>query len=266
MIGIPEVENLNIDTQRAEELAILMELLPEITNLNSGGLARRLLELQSQGHHGVYRNFAENFLPQAYYRTATDDWLDAKARDVGLKRLTAVKAEHWVKFTREDATGNALIPINGMVATSVDTSGKVYRFLVKETVVAAAGQTDINVRVVAEQEGVASNVGAATITEMKTAFPGWDSITNEADTIIIEGRDIEEDGRPLEPEEAISATTGLRRRIGLQWQAANSCNWAAYELKALTAGARDVVVKQLRGGGGRLTSTSPAPPGCPPIT
>ncbi|MBW2619284.1 MAG: baseplate J/gp47 family protein, partial [Deltaproteobacteria bacterium] len=92
-------------------------------------------------------------------------------------------------------------------------------------------------------------VGTATITEMMTAFPGWDSVTNESDWITTEGRDEEADGRVLVSGEAITATTGLRRRIGLKWQSGNLCNWAAYLLWAYTGGAVEARTEQLRGAG-----------------
>jgi len=250
-IGIPEVEGITLDDVREEDFGIMgqSDVLPKVTNLNPGGPTRRVVELLSQGKFKVYEAFAKRFLPQAYWRSATGNWLDAKARDVDLERLQATKAVGKVKFQRAEAVGNATIRVGGVVATAPDEQGEVYRFITTEEVTAPNGTSEILVSVEAMEEGAAFNVGAGLITELKTAFQGWDGVTNDADWLVSEGTDNEEDGRVLEVGEGPESTTGLRRRIGLKWRSGNQCNEAAYKLWALTAGAKDVVIKQLRGPG-----------------
>lgn len=150
-------------------------------------------------------------------------------------------------FSREDATGTALVPAGGLVRTGYDSQGRQYHYRVVREVVAGDGQASIKVPVEATETGAAFNVGVGTIVEFSTSFPGWDAVTNESGWITREGRDDEEDGRTLAEGESVTATTGLRRRIGLAWTSGNRCNDDAYMLAALNAGAWDVVIKHHRG-------------------
>lgn len=250
-LNIPEIEDITEDEVRSEVFDLVNddEVLPDVSNQNSGGVMRRLAELFGKGQWKVYDFFAQEVLPKAYWRTCSGTWLDAKGREVMLERISASKATHNVTFTRSETSGNMPVPEGGVVSTAFDVDGNRLRFITKAAAVAGDGEATISVEVEAMEPGAAHNVGSGTITEMVTAFPGWDSVTNESDSLVSEGNDEEVDGRELEPGEPNSSTSGLRRRIGLQWMKGNNCNWAAYTALALEAGATDVVVKQLRGAG-----------------
>jgi len=248
-LGIPDVEDLTLEEARRETFVIAghEDVLPMVTNQNSGGPTRRLEELISRCKWEVVKFLARTVLPNAYWRTASGAWLEAKGRDCAIDRLLALTVQGEVTFSREDATGTALVPAGGLVRTGYDSQGRQYRYRVVQEVVAGDGQASIKVPVEATETGAAFNVGAGTIVEFATSFPGWDAVTNEPGWITREGRDDEEDGRRLAEGEPIKDNTGLRRRIGLAWTSGNRCNDDAYRLAALNAGARDVVIKHHRG-------------------
>lgn len=259
----PDISSITLASVREEGFGLAASELPEVTNYNSGGLARRLIEMMSRGHYEVYNFVRTKILPQCYLATAESGWLDHKAREIGVTRLPAAAAEHEVTFTRTNTAGNLVVPAAGIVATGLDSTGTRYRFQVIADVVAAAGQASIRVPVRALETGAASNLGAGQITEFVTAFPGWDSVTNDSDSLTSEGRDVEADGRILQSGEPITAADGLRRRIGLKRAAGNTCNWAAYLSWALEAGATDALVTKTRATAGSVDIYIMGPTGAP---
>ncbi|MEW5725259.1 MAG: baseplate J/gp47 family protein, partial [Thermodesulfobacteriota bacterium] len=188
---------------------------------------------------------------------------DRRAEELALTRLPALKTQGLITFSRASGAGNLPVSANGVVASDLDAEGRRYRYVVTETVVAASGQTSIQVPVEAEEEGAAHNLGAGQITQMVTPFPGWETVTNPSGWITREGRDQEADGRVLQPGESATATTGLRLRIGLKRISGNNCNWAAYKLWALSAGAHDCLVTQIRPDPGAVDLYVSGPAGPP---
>lgn len=246
----PDIKDVTEDSIRAEDLAIFQAVFPELTNLNSGGPSRRLLELLSRGKYEVYKFLDAQLLPQLMWRTATDAWLDMKAAEEGLERLEATKALGKITLSREESAGSAVVPKGGQVGTDIDPTTQTRQiFRVKENAVAGDGQAEIIVPVEALDAGAAGNVGVGAISQFITGFEGWDAVTNASDWLTVEGRDEEEDGRTLDAGEPGENTTGLRLRIHLAKQAGNRCNFAQYKLLAYTAGAKGVRLAQTRGAG-----------------
>ena len=248
----PSIKDVTLDTILQEDMAILghEDVFPALTNLNSGGVTRRLIELLRRGKYEVYKFLNNKLLPQLYWRTAEGAWLDIKAENENLSRIEPAKAQGYITLTREDATGSAAVRKGAQVGTDID-SLTLTRQIFQVTADAAAGdgQAQMQVPVEALEAGAAGNVGVGAITQFVTAFEGWDEVTNESGWLTSEGRDDEEDGRVLEFGESAENTTGLRRRIHLAKQAGNRCNHAQYKLLAYNAGAKGVRLAQTRGAG-----------------
>lgn len=201
-------DNFNWKTKDDIRLDLFNEAkanLPKITNYNSGGVFRTLLEIVAEAVFSFYV-LLSNVIKQAFVQTASGAWLDLKCEEIGLTRKPATKTEGIVVFSRETADStNIVIPAGTIVKTKTDSKGKEYRFLTTEEAILASGSTSVSVPVIAEFEGAAYNVGANTITEIVSSIAGIDSVNNSTDWITKEGTDEETDEE-------------LRERYWLKWE------------------------------------------------
>ena len=188
----------------AELLASVGEYTP-LTNLNVGSVIRTLTEGVAEVVGELYA-FASDMLKQGFLDTATGVWLDRKAAEYGVTRNAAIVAEGVVSFSRTvPRTTNVPIPAGSVVATPRDQSGNEYRFLTTADAMLLSSEISVAVPVQAEEAGSAWNVGAGSITRMKTYLTGVDAVTNEADWISTVGADEEDD-------------EALRLRCYLAWE------------------------------------------------
>ncbi len=193
--------------------------IPTALNLNRG-LFRGLIELWAWGLYQLYL-FLVTVLTQAYPSTATGAWLDLHCTQVEISRLAATQATGTCVFYREDTDGNVVIPEGRVVRTRVDGLGNIYRFVTTEEVVLPDGQEEISVTVKAESYGSNSNVAVGMICELVTVIEGVDGVRNDADWLLTEGSDEEDDDR-------------LRERYWLAWASINGCTADAYRSWAMS--------------------------------
>ncbi len=189
--------------------------LPENLNLNRGPV-RGLIELWAWGLFALYL-FLDLILRQAFPERATGAWLDLHAKQVGLTRQAATKAEGVVIFYRTEASSsNVVIPAGRICKTQIDGAGNVYRYVTTEQAILQSGQTEVAVPVIAESYGRDSNATAGQINELTTPVQGIDGVYNAADWLTSEGADKETDDALLE-------------RYFLRWLEKGGCTKYAYE-------------------------------------
>ncbi|MFH1531090.1 MAG: baseplate J/gp47 family protein [Pseudomonadota bacterium] len=176
-----------------------------LTNFNIGSVVRTTTEVFAEVVAELYA-FGAGMLKQGFLDTATTFWLDRKAREYGLTRKPAVKAEGTVVYSRKTAKDtNVPIPTGSIVTTPKDQSGTEYRYFTTQAAVLQAGELSVEAPVIAENAGSAYNVGPGSISKMKTFITGIDAVTNPEDWITTIGVDEETDG-------------ALRQRCFLAWE------------------------------------------------
>ena len=204
------------DAIRDDLFAEAQAKLPQITNYNSGGILRTILEIFKKVVYSFYVLLA-NVMIQAHAQTARDKWLDLKAEEIGLTRKPATKATGNVVFTREVVDpSNVVIPVQTIISTATDSQGREYRFLTTAEVILAADTTEVTAPVEAEFAGAEYNVGTLTINLLISSIDGVDGVENRDGWLTSEGTDIETD-------------TELRERYRLKWETlARGSTKAAY--------------------------------------
>jgi len=120
--------------------------------------------------------------------TSTGSDLDSWMADMSLTRLPAVTAVGAVTFSRYTPTGAALIPAGALVRTADGT--QTFAVTIDPTNSAwnaatggyalAAGVASLTVAVVAQTAGSGGNVQANAVSQLVTAIPGIDLVTNQA--------------------------------------------------------------------------------------
>ena len=202
-----------------------------LTNFNVGSVVRTTTEVFAEVVGELYA-FGAGMLKQGFLDTATDFWLDRKAKEYGLTRKPAVKAEGTVIYSRKTAKDtNVPIPEGSIVTTPKDQSGTEYRYFTTLEVVLLAGELSVEVPVIAENAGNAYNVGSGSISKMKTFITGIDAVTNPEDWLTTVGVDEESDA-------------ALRQRCFLAWEELSQGGTAAaYVSWALSvAGVKSAIV------------------------
>ena len=112
-------------------------------------------------------------------KTATDEWLDLKVKEVGIERNPVTKALVYLTFSAEEAPEeNVVIPANTICKSEKDEQGNEYRFYTMEEAVLEAGEISVVVLAEAEEAGSEYNVGEGTITRMVTPISGISAVTN----------------------------------------------------------------------------------------
>ncbi|MGC8474779.1 MAG: baseplate J/gp47 family protein [Acetobacteraceae bacterium] len=114
--------------------------------------------------------------------------LDSWMADMSLVRLPAIAASGEVTFSRLTPTSSAIIPSGALVRTADGT--QTYA-VVSNTAASAwsqasngyllsAGAASLTVPVIAQQPGASGNVQTGMISQLVTAIPGVDTVSNEA--------------------------------------------------------------------------------------
>lgn len=196
-------------------------LLPAQLNLNSGGVARGLLEIYAWILYAFYQVLAQ-ILPNAFPGTASGAWLDLHSGQAELTRRAATKARGLVWFERApQSTGNVRIPVGRVVRTKADATGMVWRYVTVVDAVLADGAQRVAVLCEAEEYGAGANAVAGQICELSTHVPGIGGVANDADWLTSEGADEETDAQ-------------LQERYTLAWLEKAGCTSAAYKAWALS--------------------------------
>ena len=149
-----------------------------LTNFNPSAAIRNLLEVIAAPIAELYQ-LLQTVTSQSWVETASGEWLDLKASEVGIERKPAVKAQVYLAFSVEDAPEqNIVIPANSICKSEKDEDGNEYRFYTMEEAVLEAGETEIIVLAEAEEVGSEYNVGVNTITRMVIPISGIASVNN----------------------------------------------------------------------------------------
>lgn len=155
-------------------------------------------------------------LPNSFLATAKDEQLKLMAWECKVEQKQATKTEGMLLFTRaQGSTQSIAIPKNTWIQTNPINSN-VYRVQVIEEVIIMEGQNNVNVPVIAENNGAFYNLGGGYYSVLPIAIAGIASVTNADDWITSPGQNIENDN-------------DLRMRVRNQWSAV--ANWhidAAY--------------------------------------
>lgn len=124
--------------------------------------------------------------------SATDRWLDVKARDYSKIRKVATKAQGKLTITRTSAEDNLIIPKGYIFKTLPSIAGSEYRFFSTERVIIPKDATIGYIPVEAENVGSEYNVPVNSIKRTVIYIEGADDITNEESWLLSEGADEEE--------------------------------------------------------------------------
>lgn len=208
---------------RDELIGKVAEKTP-FTNFSTSSGIRNLLEIIAYVIASLY-NFVFKVAQQGFLMTATGEWLDLRARECGVERLTGTKAQIWITFYRSASPNPLTIPVGTIVKSRAASNGNEYRFLTMQQAVIPANETFVRVLAEAEVIGTCCNLGAGTVIRIVTSVSGVTSAINE---------NFEENGKPVQAlyREGCGRETddALRIRTRKAWQALGvGGNRAAYE-------------------------------------
>lgn len=192
--------------------------LPLRLNLNKG-VVRGLIEIFAWGLYQLYQ-FLAAILVEGIPKQASGAWLDLHADQVEQPRKQSTKAKGRLRFRRDTARGNTLIPAGRIVRTQPDGTGTIYRYITTADAVVAAGQHEVAVPVEAEQYGAAANLTAGQALELVTPVQGIAGVDVYADWL-------EQEGADTEPDRLVQA------RYPLAWQGNNGSSYHVYKRAAL---------------------------------
>lgn len=150
-----------------------------VTDFSVGSVERSLLEAPAAELDQLY---------QEMYHAVQEAIPVATFRSFNFSRLPAVRASGLVTFSA-DAPASADIPIPAGTSIKSGSTSVVYETVQNATL--PAGQTSVDVLVVATVPGRRGNAAAGTITELQSPVPGIASVTNAA--TLVNGRDVETD-------------------------------------------------------------------------
>ncbi len=204
------------------------------TGLSEGGdmslrlmaVAAEIFSLEAQ---------CEFTMRQAFPQTASGEYLDKHAATRAISRRQAVKAGGMLRFSLNEAAGEAVeIPAG---TQCMNGAGDV--FVTTASARIAPGETQCEVGARAEKEGEAGNAAAGSITRMRHAPAGVSAVTNPA--AFTGGSDSESD------EELRERVLSSYRRLP------NGANAAYYEALALSvAGVEKAMVLPRKRGRGTV--------------
>lgn len=135
---------------------------------------------------------SQEILPALFLKTATGQWVDLFAYQLGLERKAAVKARGIITLTRYSADGSLAVPV-GTVIQSAVIAHRTYRMLTVEPASFLPGQMTLHVLAEAEDYGAAYNLATGFYALVSTALAGIASASNAAGWLIIPGADRETD-------------------------------------------------------------------------
>lgn len=162
-----------------------------ITNFNAGGVFHTLMMIVLQIYIEFIR-FFRTVLNQMYVKHATGQWLELRANDYSKTRKPASKTYGKLLLKGTASHDSITIPKGTTFKTDKDINGDELRFFSTEDVIFKADIEQIEVPVVAEQEGTAYNVSAGQIVICTRHLEGVETITNDTEWITKEGTDLED--------------------------------------------------------------------------
>jgi len=221
----------NFDEAVADLLQALIDRKSKITNLNTGGVFRTQMELAAQGIADLGALLVAT-VPQGFALSASGEWLDLQAAELGLSRKPEIQTRGKVVFVRRPgASGNLKIPKGTILRTPTSRDGLELRYLTDGDVILPGDHQSVEAPVTAEHPGALYNVGSGYITEIVTTVTGIASVTNQPGWIVTEGADVEAD-------------ESLRVRCVLRWhEISQGSTKYAYRSWALSVpGVRDAVI------------------------
>lgn len=133
-----------------------------------------------------------DFMPQAFLKTATGIWVDLKLWEMGLERKKAQKAQGLITLSRDITDDELVIPAGTVFQTSA-IDDVFYRMISLEEQTLLVGSDSIDVLCEAETEGAGYNLGADFFTVHNSDLAGITNITNGEDWLIVPGADAETD-------------------------------------------------------------------------
>ena len=133
----------------------------------------------------------KQIMPNSFVATAQNEWLDLKGADRNITRLSAVKTQGNVEFTRTDTTG-ALTITAGTIIESTPVNGVVYQLITLFETNFIIGQSQALALCEAQQSGEKYNLVVGYYSKITPAIDGV-SVSNKQDWLIKNGQNIETD-------------------------------------------------------------------------
>ncbi|MGL5253805.1 MAG: baseplate J/gp47 family protein [Brevinema sp.] len=188
--------------------------IPQISNYNKGSVFRLFIEVVASFLATIYKTL-DNLKPQRFSQTATGEYLDLKAQELGLSRRNATKTRGYVIVSREQFSDNLKLPAGKIFSSKPDSLGNSHRFSTLQETIMPKGESSISVLVEAETAGSDFNLLPNQISEISTHISGIDSVSNPSNWIVSAGTDTETD-------------ENLRLRCLAVWKGLSGSNKDAY--------------------------------------
>lgn len=134
----------------------------------------------------------QDIFPALFLKTATGEWVDVFAWQLGLERKAATKAKGMITLTRHNATGQLVVPL-GTVIQSAPIAGRVYRLEVIDPGLFKAGDKHLDVLCEAVETGSAYNLATGFYALIATNLAGIASVSNADGWLLVPGADEETD-------------------------------------------------------------------------
>ena len=130
-------------------------------------------------------------MPNSFVATAQDEWLDLKGADRKITRLSDVKAQGNIEFTRADTSG-VLSVSSGTLIESTPVNGVVYQLITLFETSFIAGQAQALALCEALESGEKYNLAVGYYSKITPGIDGL-SVTNKQDWLIKNGQNKETD-------------------------------------------------------------------------
>jgi uncharacterized phage protein gp47/JayE len=152
----------------------MLSQIPSTWDIREGSFFRDLLQTSGLEFEQLYSNLDVIFT-SIYAQFASESYLDLRAEEFGLTRKPANKAIGRIDVT---GTNGTIVPVGTLFSTVVlqGSEGRAIRFETTEQATIGAGVA--NIPSIAEEGGIAGNVGSGTITQLVSTVVGIASITN----------------------------------------------------------------------------------------
>jgi len=209
----------------------------DITNLSSAGILKSVLEIVAECA-SIVKDHQDNIILNAFAQTATGSYLDYLCGSLSLFRKRETKTIGYIIFGRNGSLkSNVSIKKGSIVKSKMNSFGREYRYFVTEDTVLAENQSEVSVKVEAENYGSNYNLISGYITRIVTPISGVDYITNNVDWILEAGTDQETDD-------------SLRQRYFEKWgELTSGANEKAYQswAKSIPSVSDAIVIPTPRG-------------------
>lgn len=134
----------------------------------------------------------DQYMPNAFMKTASGIWVDMKLWEMGLERKAAQKARGEITLTRESAAEELLVPA-GLVIQSSAINNVVYRLISLNDQTFTVGSLTLDIIVEAEETGSAYNLGDGFYTAHSSDLAGIVNVSNNDNWLLVPGSDEESD-------------------------------------------------------------------------